>query len=106
MPPVDEVPIDPSGRDYDLDPVPLLRDLTTPTLVLYGAADALVPRAMGIDVVASIDNPNLTLKVYDGADHGIRVKRWPSWLRPPVYADGYLDLLCDFIANPRESMGE
>lgn len=97
IPPRDEIILDPSGRDYDFDPIPFYRRLSTPTLVLYGEADPLVDTKKCIERLKSIDNLNIQLKVYEGADHGIRVQRKPGILFPLAFPKGYLRLQKEFI---------
>ena len=97
MVPIDELPIAPSGRDYDFDPRPYVEGLETRMLLIYGTADELIPAMKSADIVRGIDNPNIQLKVYDGADHGIRTHRRPEILLKPIFPEGYLESLVEFI---------
>ncbi len=96
---IDEMPIAPSGRDYDFDPKPYLEKLQTRMLLLYGTADELIPVADCIEVIEEINNPIIHLKVYEGAGHGIEIKRNPDILFKPVFPEGYLESLVAFIKH-------
>lgn len=50
---------------------PLLQTITTPSLVLHGAADQLIPLACGEDVARNI--PNAELRIIDGMGHDFPV---------------------------------
>jgi len=52
-----------------------LRGLSTPTLVIHGDADPLVPLAAGIDTAQSI--PGAELMVLDGVGHAMPMRAWP-----------------------------
>jgi pimeloyl-ACP methyl ester carboxylesterase len=55
-----------------------LRRVTTPTLVVHGDLDPLVPLAAGIDTAASI--PGAELLVLKGMGHALPVRMWPQIL--------------------------
>lgn len=95
--PINKIQIAPSGRNYDFDPKPYLKNLKTRMLLIYGTSDKLIPTGECIKVVKNIQNPNIDLKVYEGADHGIRIQRKPDILFEPKYPDGYLESLVKFI---------
>lgn len=95
--PINEIQIAPSGRDYDFDPKPYLENLKTRMLLIYGTSDKLIPTSECIKVVENIQNPNIDLKVYEGADHGMRIQRKPDILFTPKFPDGYLEGLVEFI---------
>ncbi|MCB9266989.1 MAG: alpha/beta fold hydrolase [Lewinellaceae bacterium] len=97
---INEVPLDPSGRDYDFDPASLLQKLDTPMLMLYGTADELVDIQESAGIIRKIQNPAIELKIYPKADHGIRIHRKPGFLLKPCFPEGYLDSLVKFIITP------
>ena len=74
MPPVDKVPLAPSGRNYDFDPKPYLKKITTRMLLVYGTDDNLIPVNDCVPIIKDIDNPNIEMIVYENADHGIRIQ--------------------------------
>jgi dienelactone hydrolase len=66
------------GFDYvDFDVGPFQREVTQPTLIVYGTADASMPTVQGaqiiIDDLAAAGNDAYTVRYVEGANHGIRV---------------------------------
>lgn len=61
----------------DFDPAPYQQRMTQPTLVVYGTADNSMPQAQGaaqiIDDLAVAQNDAVTVRFYEGANHGIRI---------------------------------
>jgi pimeloyl-ACP methyl ester carboxylesterase len=53
----------------------LLRDVTTPTLVIHGAEDPLIPLSGGQDTADSI--PGAALLVIEGMGHDLPEGAWP-----------------------------
>ena len=96
---IDEIEIAPSGRNYDFDPVPLMKSLDTPTLIVYGTSDDLIPVDKCIQIIENIDNPDITLCVYPNADHGIRIKSGVDVLVAPRFPKSYLRSLTSFITE-------
>lgn len=71
------------GFEYaDFDVTPWQRRVTQPLLVVYGTADASMPTVQGAlrvrRDVAQAGNRDVTIRYYDGADHGIRVDGSPA----------------------------
>jgi len=62
----------------DFDVRPFQQRMRKPVLVVYGTGDAAMPTVQGalqvIDDVATAGNPDVTVRYYAGADHGIRVR--------------------------------
>lgn len=57
-----------SVEEFSLpDPEPMLKSITAPTLILWGAADAIIPPGDGRKMAAAI--PNAKLIYYDGVGH-------------------------------------
>ena len=81
-------------RPYD--PVAALERITCPVLAIFGELDRLVPvdKSVGIfkDAFARAGNTDVTIRVYPGADHRIRVGE------PLRFADGYLAEMAAWVA--------
>ena len=76
----------------DYDPRPALQWIDVPVLALFGADDRIVPVVESVGVYEEAVRPELlTVVVFPGADHRIRVAE------PSRLADGYLDALTAFI---------
>ncbi|WP_265522064.1 alpha/beta hydrolase family protein [Oerskovia flava] len=71
--------------DFEVDP--FLRELSSPVLMAYGTSDPSMPVEQGalqvIDDVASNGNDDVSVRYYDGANHGIRIdgQLVPEFLR-------------------------
>lgn len=68
------------GLDYvDFDVRPYLAVLGQPMLVVYGTSDASMPIVQGVhEILAAArdaENPAVTVRYYEGADHGLRVDK-------------------------------
>lgn len=100
--PIDEVILDPGGRTYDFDPIPYMKKFKTPMLYVIGTADNLNNTAECINNIKDINNPIITLKVYEGADHGIRVQKQPKIFFKPDFPSDYLKLQEEFIKTSNQ----
>lgn len=62
-------------REIENDPLKNLEAVTVPTLVLYGADDAVVPVARSVERLAALAprKPNLRVHVVAGADHAMQI---------------------------------
>ena len=76
------------GFEYiDFDVQPWQQRMTQPTLVVYGTGDASMPIVQGAlqvrDDLEHAGNDDVTIRYYEGADHGIRVDGHasPAFLR-------------------------
>ncbi|MCB0666639.1 MAG: alpha/beta hydrolase [Saprospiraceae bacterium] len=98
--------LDPSGRSFDFDPVPYLMDLQTPMLYQIGTADHLNDVPACLDRLQEVANPAICIKVYENADHGIRVHRKPSLFLKPRFAKNYLEDLLEFIQKQTGNSGK
>ena len=94
------------------DPAPVLRKVKVPVLVLFGAADQLVPAgamdeiaARGETALKQGGNKNVTVKIFPNADHDLSVKLDSGqWVAPPDYHS----LLASWIlqrVSPRKVKG-
>jgi len=58
-------------KEIEYDPLPTLDRVKVPTLILYGAADPVVPVSTSVERIASKLRTNMALRVIAGADHGL-----------------------------------
>jgi uncharacterized protein len=88
----------------DYDAAPAWRSVRVPVLLLYGANDALVAPQANIEGISAVlkanGNPPLTVQVFPGADHTLRVPPATAggW---PHNAPGFPDILATFASGPR-----
>ncbi|MCP4158007.1 MAG: alpha/beta fold hydrolase, partial [bacterium] len=87
--------------DFYYEPVPVLEAVTQPVLAIWGGSDSCVPpvTSAGIfdRVLRKSGHDNFTLKIFPGADHGVRVFRHDlPWA---VYPDGYLDGMVRWVSE-------
>ncbi|MBM3855836.1 MAG: alpha/beta hydrolase, partial [Verrucomicrobia bacterium] len=83
-------------RIMDFDPVPILRTLDIPMLFIFGEADDSNPTAEGVAMlnrVAEETGKDITVRVFPGADHGVRVApehgaAFPFRVRPEEFWTG------------------
>jgi dienelactone hydrolase len=96
-------------RGRTTDPIPSWRRLRVPALVVFGAADELLPARVSAekieDALRAGGNRDATVSVFPGADHVLR--RHPpvtgvAWDWPRA-APGYLDLITRWITRHVES---
>ena len=91
-------------RGRTVDPIPLWQSVRPPVLVVFGAADELVPAPVSESRIRQAlrngGNRDATLRVFPAANHVLRQLplvaggRW-DW---PKAAPGYLDLVDEWIA--------
>ncbi|ATQ43002.1 alpha/beta hydrolase family protein [Caulobacter mirabilis] len=76
-------------KEIEFDPLPSLETVKVPALVLYGAADPVVPVAISVERLATITprRPNLKVAVIAGADHGMQTTVSPKDQMDPARAD-------------------
>lgn len=74
----------------DFDPVPYMEQVTAPVLMLYGTADSSMPLVQGPqtvrDAIAHAGNTDLTVRYYEGANHGLKLGRSTSGALAPGVA--------------------
>jgi pimeloyl-ACP methyl ester carboxylesterase len=89
-----------NDRGGSLVSPPELKKLDMPVLAIYGSADALVDSKRGADAYREIPalngNPDVTVVVFEGADHGIRQRD----------DNGHLDLAPGYLATMGEWLSE
>lgn len=76
-------------REIEYDPVSTLETVRSPALILYGAADPVVPVASSTERINSLaaSKPNLTVVVIAGADHSLETGVDPKAQMDPARAD-------------------
>lgn len=97
MLPINKIEIAPSGRDFDFNPKNYLEKVETKMLVIYGTKDKLIPVDDCVSIIKAINNPNITLLIYENADHGIRIQENPDFIFGTRFPDDYFDKLSRFI---------
>jgi pimeloyl-ACP methyl ester carboxylesterase len=72
---------------FDLDPMPLLRDLTIPLLAVHGENDMLVPSDRSTEMINQLKNEgkNFSTIVIPGVGHGINAGKGRIWEGPDEY---------------------
>ncbi len=83
------------------DPRPVLEEIKTPILWIYGEADKSVEPSASIailnDITAKQPKP-WTIKTFPDADHGIQLRRDPAVAFPyRAYAPGYWDTMAQWL---------
>lgn len=77
-----------------------LERVKVPLLALYGGSDRIVPVERSVAAFeaafATSGNEHLTVRVFDGGDHGVRVRREDGSI---AFADGFRDTLRDWVAE-------
>ncbi len=82
----------------EFDALPLLRDLDLPMLFIHGSEDRSFPSELSAARLQELDDDpsrDVTVVTFEGADHAIMARLLP-W---PEYADGYLELMVDWVAT-------
>ena len=66
--------------------------MRTPTLVIHGDVDPLVPLACGLDTAASV--PGAKLLVIEGMGHALPISMWPQIIdaiaRTPIAKESHV----------------
>lgn len=77
------------------EPVEVLTRITCPVLAFFGEVDDLVPVTRSVEIFESAfarpDAPTLTIQIFSGADHRIRVGT------AGAFAPGYLETMRDWL---------
>jgi pimeloyl-ACP methyl ester carboxylesterase len=100
-------------RMVEFDPGPAWEKVRCPVLAIYGDRDTSLPAEKSLPIIRrgleKAGNPDVTITVFDDADHGIMrtVTGGPKEARerakthqrgePPDFAPGYLDALTDWL---------
>lgn len=84
-------------RVMDFDPAPYWRRVDVPVLLLKGTADDRSEAGASMKRLEAMISAPCEVRLFDGADH--MLLRWPIAQRvpPPVFADGYPQVMADWI---------
>lgn len=55
----------------NFDPLPYWREVTAPSLVLYGEDDTNVPSSRSAEILRSLGKPNIEVRIYAGSGHAL-----------------------------------
>lgn len=83
------------------DPAPSMAKIKRPLLLMFGDRDTDHPTAVAVqkwrEGVKKAANEELTLVVFPGAGHGIRMREGHTGSGLPPFADGYMDLMLGWM---------
>ncbi len=84
------------------DAAPQLKNLQMPVLAIYGSQDTFVDWRLGVrayeEIPRSAGNPEVTVKLFEGADHGIAQ---PDSEGYRDFAPGFLTMMGEWLAERR-----
>lgn len=95
-------------KEIEHDPLKTLEAVRVPTLVIYGAADPVVPVSISVDRLRAVlpAHPEMTLAVVAGADHSMQMGVDPKVQLDPEQADAgapdapeYFGLLASWLTR-------
>lgn len=78
----------------NFDPRPYWQTLSIPSLVLYGQNDTNVPSTKSAEVLRSLGNPNIEVKIYGGSGHALES---PKGEGKSIFREDALRDILDFI---------
>lgn len=83
------------------DPAPSMAKIKRPLLLMFGDRDTDHPTAVAVqkwrEGLKSAANDELTLVVFPGAGHGIRMREGHTGSGRPPFADGYMELMLGWM---------
>ena len=83
----------------DYEPYPVLTSLEIPLLAIFGGADRIVPVEESVRgfraAFEQSGNPGLTVRVFEGAGHGVSIRRDGRFMPAP----GYVETVLGWIAS-------
>lgn len=90
LPPYEELEIYPFMRSYDYEAAKYFSTLKTPSLIIYGRKDYVIPAEKCYEKVKTliIANPLIEVKIYDDANHGLKEKTTFGMEYPEGYFEG------------------
>jgi pimeloyl-ACP methyl ester carboxylesterase len=66
------------AQEMNYDPLVALRELTVPSLFIFGEDDQVVPAGESVDVIrrtlTRTHHPDFTIKTFPGADHALQIR--------------------------------
>ncbi|MCK6446688.1 MAG: alpha/beta fold hydrolase [Planctomycetes bacterium] len=88
-------------NSWKLDPAAAWRASSCPALVVLGSRDERIPVARSVEILTPLfasSGGARTVRVFAEADHQLRVVPPGAAFRWPRFADGYVELVTDWIA--------
>jgi dienelactone hydrolase len=82
----------------DYDPLPYWRNISTASLILFGAQDTNVPSLESAQRLADLDNSNIRVEVYQGSGHALES---PQGSGNSIIRQDALDQISSFIHDPK-----
>ena len=83
------------------DPVPSMARISGPVLLMFGDHDTNHPTAVAVEKwregLRQAGNEQVTIMVFPGAGHGIRMREGYTGTGRPPFADGYEDLMLGWL---------
>lgn len=103
MPAVETMPMYPFMRSYQYRAAAFIPDLSIPALVIYGTEDKVIPAMACADTIRALQKtqPLLGLRIYEGANHGIKIKKAGRSAFPETYFDDVYQWIIANTANTR-----
>ena len=80
----------------NFDPVPYWQELAVDSLVLYGENDTNVPSRKSAEILRSLGNPNIDVKIYEGSGHALES---PAGAGKSIFREDALRDIRDFIRS-------
>lgn len=89
MPPLKETPMYPFMRSYSYRAAACIPHISIPALVIYGSEDKVIPAMACADSIRVLQRsqPLLDLRIYAGANHGMKIKYAGRAVFPETYFD-------------------
>jgi hypothetical protein len=88
------------GAIGNFDPIPYWEDIEVDSLVLYGEEDTNVPTARSADLLRSLANPYIEVRIYPGSGHALES---PEGEGNRIFRQDALEDIVDFIRAVRIS---
>jgi uncharacterized protein len=85
-------------KEIEFDPMRTLDGVKVPALVLYGAADPVVPVAVSVERLRAAAHPKLDVVVVAGADHSMQVSVPPQVQMDPARTDEQAPQAVEYFA--------
>ena len=83
------------------DPLPDIEKVTCPVLLMFGDKDREQPTDIAVERwregLQKAGNNDVTVMIFPGAGHGIRMGRHHSGAKRPPFADGYWDVMVGWL---------
>jgi fermentation-respiration switch protein FrsA (DUF1100 family) len=86
-------------REIEYDPLQTLDQVNVPTLILFGAADPVVPVATSVERINARRRPNFTVRVIAGADHHMATSMSPRAQMDPAQTERVRPEAAEYFAT-------